>query len=75
MTDKKNNKKQSISQFDKKIQTLENTIEEMEKGDLPLEASIASYKKGMTLLKDCQEILTAAEADIQEIQENDPCSQ
>jgi exodeoxyribonuclease VII small subunit len=36
----------------------------MEEGEMPLEASLAAYQRGVTLLKFCQDKLVAAEQTI-----------
>lgn len=37
----------------------------MEAGEAPLEESLATYERGVALLKHCQEMLTAAESKLQ----------
>lgn len=51
---------QSVS-FEAALQELEQIVQAMESGDVALEASLANYERGMALLKQCQERLSAAE--------------
>lgn len=56
--------------FEAALQELERIVQAMESGDAPLEESLASYERGMALLKACQERLAAAEQKIRML-END----
>lgn len=44
---------------------LERIVAEMESGQLPLEQSLAAYRRGAELLQYCQEALTAAQQQVQ----------
>jgi exodeoxyribonuclease VII small subunit len=50
--------------FETALAELEDIVASMEGGKLELEASIAAYKRGMELMKHCQNQLTDAEAQI-----------
>ena len=50
--------------FESALQELERIVQAMESGDAPLEESLASYERGMALLKQCQQALAAAERKI-----------
>lgn len=50
--------------FETALNDLEALIAEMERGDLPLEASLAAYQRGGELLRFCQTQLDAAEQQI-----------
>jgi exodeoxyribonuclease VII small subunit len=56
--------------FEDLYHTLEETVEKLEKGGLPLEASIALYEQGMELAKRCQAILDGAELRITKLRES-----
>lgn len=56
--------------FEQAMARLEEIVEKMESGDLPLEDLIVRYEEGMKLVKVCQERLTAAEARIEMITRN-----
>jgi exodeoxyribonuclease VII small subunit len=51
--------------FEAALAELEMIVQKMEAGEAPLEESLAAYERGMTLLKHCQETLTAAEQKLQ----------
>ena len=48
---------------------LEQIVQRMEGGQLPLEESIAAYRRGSELLKHCQQQLSDAERKIQVLEE------
>lgn len=50
--------------FEAALQELERIVQAMESGEAPLEESLASYERGMALLKTCQERLATAERKI-----------
>ena len=51
--------------FEAALSELEQIIQSMEGGRLPLEESIAAYRRGSELLKHCQQQLSDAERKIQ----------
>jgi exodeoxyribonuclease VII small subunit len=51
--------------FEESLSELEQIIQSMEGGRLPLEESIAAYRRGSELLKHCQQQLSDAERKIQ----------
>jgi exodeoxyribonuclease VII small subunit len=51
--------------FEAALLELERIVQAMEAGDAPLEESLAAYERGMALLKQCQQTLTAAEQRLQ----------
>ncbi|MGH7936564.1 MAG: exodeoxyribonuclease VII small subunit [Chthoniobacterales bacterium] len=53
--------------FEEAMKRLEEIVEKMEAGDLPLEDLIVRYEEGMKLVKVCQDRLTAAEERIEMI--------
>ena len=56
--------------FEQAMQRLEEIVEEMESGELPLEDLIVRYEEGMKLVKVCQERLASAEQRIEIISRN-----
>jgi exodeoxyribonuclease VII small subunit len=56
--------------FEKLYARLEETVEKLEAGGLPLEQSIALYEEGMTLARQCQERLDDAELKITKLKES-----
>lgn len=51
--------------FETALAELEQLVRSMEAGGLPLEESIAAYRRGSGLLKHCQRLLNDAERKIQ----------
>lgn len=47
--------------FENSLAQLEDIIQAMESGDMPLDAALASYKQGIELMKFCQAKLADAE--------------
>jgi exodeoxyribonuclease VII small subunit len=60
----------SPANFEQAMQRLEEIVEKMESGDLPLEELIVRYEEGMKLVKLCQERLASAEQRIEIITRN-----
>ena len=56
--------------FEQAMQRLEEIVEQMESGELPLEELIVRYEEGMKLVKVCQERLASAEQRIEIITRN-----
>ncbi|MBV1881799.1 MAG: exodeoxyribonuclease VII small subunit [Pseudomonadales bacterium] len=57
--------------FEKAIEELENLVEQMEEGELSLEASLKTFEAGIKLTRECQSALHNAEQKVQIlIQEN-----
>ena len=50
--------------FETALAELERIVQSMEEGEMPLETSLAAYQRGVTLLKFCQDRLSAAEQTI-----------
>jgi exodeoxyribonuclease VII small subunit len=51
--------------YEKALAELEQIVQRMEGGQLPLEESIAAYRRGSDLLKHCQQKLSDAERKIE----------
>ena len=56
--------------FEELYRKLEETVEKLERGGLPLEQSIALYEQGMELAKRCQTILDRAEQRIVKLRDS-----
>jgi exodeoxyribonuclease VII small subunit len=56
--------------FEELYRRLEETVEKLEKGGLPLEQSIALYEEGMELAKGCQAVLDDAEQRITKLRDS-----
>lgn len=53
--------------FEQALDELDALVRRMEAGDLPLDDSIAAYKRGAELAKHCQAKLAAAEQEIKKL--------
>lgn len=56
--------------FEAALKKLEDIVEAMEAGDLPLEAMLARFEEGVRLVKTCQTKLEEAELKIQKLEKN-----
>ncbi|WP_208541861.1 exodeoxyribonuclease VII small subunit [Bartonella capreoli] len=54
--------------FEEALKQLEVIVENLERGDIPLEQSIDIYERGESLKKYCEKLLKAAEAKVEKIQ-------
>ena len=55
--------------FEEALEQLETIAAQIEQGKIGLEESISQYERGMTLVKQCREILAKAELKIQLLQQ------
>ena len=53
--------------FEKALAELEQIVERLERGDVPLAESIAIYERGEVLKKHCERLLREAEARVEKI--------
>lgn len=53
--------------FENALKQLETIVDKLERGDVPLDESIAIYERGEALRNRCDELLKAAEARIEKI--------
>ncbi len=60
----------SVASFESSLRELEAIVQAMEAGDAPLESALAAYERGVALVRQCQDTLTAAERKLQ-VLEND----
>jgi exodeoxyribonuclease VII small subunit len=51
--------------FEKSLEELERIVKELEKGDLPLERSLALFESGMRLSAECKKLLEEAESRVE----------
>ncbi|UTO27766.1 exodeoxyribonuclease VII small subunit [Bartonella harrusi] len=54
--------------FEEALKQLEVIVENLERGNIPLEQSIDIYERGEALKKHCEKLLKAAEAKVEKIQ-------
>ena len=53
--------------FERAIEELEDIVDRLEKGNVPLEESIGLYERGEALKRRCEELLRQAEARVDKI--------
>ena len=63
-------KSQDPETFETALTELEKIVATMEAGQLPLEQSLAAYKRGAELLKFCQTALQDAQQQVRVLEEN-----
>ncbi len=54
-------KKTSQPDFEKALSELETLVENLERGELPLEETLKQFERGIELTRSCQKALQAAE--------------
>lgn len=59
------------STFESQLEALEEIVNHLEKGDLPLNDSLTQFEKGIKLTKDCQQMLNQAEQKVLLLSEAD----
>ncbi|MBH81087.1 MAG: exodeoxyribonuclease VII small subunit [Gammaproteobacteria bacterium] len=57
--------------FESALAELEDLVEQLESGELPLEESLKAFEKGIALTRHCQNALKAAELKVKALTEND----
>ena len=62
--------KQQQPTFESALTELEKIVESMEGGEMPLEQSLAAYKRGAELLKFCQSALRDAQQQVKVLEDN-----
>lgn len=61
MPRKTDNTPSPVADFETSLEALEQLVEQMEKGDMSLEESLAAYERGVGLYRKCQGALEQAE--------------
>ncbi|GAB2022209.1 exodeoxyribonuclease VII small subunit [Pseudolactococcus yaeyamensis] len=61
--------------FEENLAALEDIVKHLENGDVPLEAAIAEFQKGMKLSKSLQKTLKEAEATLVKVMADDGTEQ
>ena len=57
----------SIKSYEKKSAALEEIVRNLDQEDLSLNDMLTQYKKGLTLVKECSQVLDSVEGEIQQI--------
>lgn len=64
-----------VSDFEQSLDALEQLVEQMERGDMSLEESLAAYERGVGLYRRCQTALEQAELRVRLLSDpQDPAS-
>ena len=66
MADRDNSDVQALS-FEKAQEALEKIVDDLERGDVPLDQSIRIYERGEALKAHCEKLLKAAEDKVEKI--------
>ena len=66
MTEADNTDVQAMS-FEKALEALEKIVDDLERGDVPLDQSIKIYERGEALKAHCERLLKAAEDKVEKI--------
>lgn len=67
MADKQEQVDVSKLTFEQALERLETIVNDLERGDVPLEESIKNYEQGEALKKHCAKLLQAAEDKVEKI--------
>ena len=57
------------SSFEESLAVLEAKVEELSRGDVPLDRALAAFEEGVALYRRCQEILARAEQRVMKLEE------
>lgn len=57
----------TLKNYEKKSKELEAIVAELDSGDLSLQDMLIAYKKGLSLVKDCTEILSSTETEVEQL--------
>ena len=57
----------SLKSYEKKYATLEAIVKELDENELTVNELLTHYKKGLTLVKECSDMLASVEDEIQQI--------
>ncbi len=68
-------KSESPASFEEALERLEDIVEALEEGQIPLAESLARYEEGIKLLKQCYQSLSAAERKIELLSRVDSAGQ
>ena len=64
-------KKEENKSFEELMEALEGIVQELEKGNLNLDESVAKFEEGMKISKECNKMLESSEKRISILLEND----
>ena len=56
----------SLKSYEKKYKALEDIVKQLDDGDMTISELLSQYKKGLTLVKECAEMLDSVEDEVQQ---------
>jgi len=62
-----NDQTDKIPNFEKALAELESLLEKLESGELPLDESLADFKRGVELTRRCQAVLDQAQQSVEKL--------
>jgi exodeoxyribonuclease VII small subunit len=63
--------KTDVPDFESALKELEEIVSTLEKGDLPLDAALKHFERGIALTRQCQTALKQAELKVEQLLEKD----
>lgn len=57
----------SLKSYEKKYAALEDIVQQLDNSQLSINELLTNYKKGLTLVKECSQMLQSVEGEIQQI--------
>lgn len=57
----------SLKNYEKKYKALEDVVRQLNDDDLTISEMLTQFKKGLTLVKECADMLNSVETEIQQI--------
>lgn len=61
----------ALANFEHTLDALEALVEQLESGDLSLEAALGAFEQGISLTRQCQKVLSVAEQRVRVLLEED----
>lgn len=58
---------EALPAFEKALAELESLVEKLESGDIPLDQSLADFKRGVELTRQCQAVLDQARQSVEQL--------
>jgi exodeoxyribonuclease VII small subunit len=65
-------RKSRSADFEKSLQELEQLVEKLEHGELPLDEAMKTYERGFSLARECQTALQQAQARVEILNREQP---
>jgi exodeoxyribonuclease VII small subunit len=66
-----NDKTEELPDFEKALEELESLVEQLESGELNLDASLQKFKRGVELTRHCQGVLERAQQSVEQLLQPD----